>query len=243
MVTRRDGDISAAVQTARECLGLSGSLLSEPDVVGGGGVPPNGGESRAPWNAAAAYAHTGLRETVVRLEVSLLNQVEGEPQWPRVRPRRGGSDGNAAAALRSVGRLAERLEAGDADEVARILWRHCGPTEMLPAVDRVTRWVPIRTSEDRPVPACPYCRTRSLRVAEGGFAVMCFGWVRGTDEAGRVKSVPCTDWDGNRPFATLTVSELPGQLGEPVLAFRDGTVMGASGLGDGSRRWAGADDR
>lgn len=236
MATRRDGDISQAMQTARECLGLSASLLTEPDVVGASGVPPNGGESRAPWNAQAAYAHTSLRETVVRLEVSLLNRVEGEPRWPRVRPRRGGSDGNAYAALRSVGRLAERMEASEADEVARILWRAAGPTECLPAVDRVTKWVPIRSCDCTDLaqcphqpPRCPYCRNPSLRVAESAFAVMCFGWVRGTDENGRVMSVPCADWDGNRPFATLTVSELPGQLGEPVLAFRDGTVMGASG--------------
>lgn len=218
-----------AVQAAGEALGLSGGLLPVRDVTGRPIGVPTGGGSRPPWNSAAADAHFDLRETIFRLEVSLLNQVEGE----KPRQRRGGSDRAADAARRSLGRLAERIESGDADRVARILWRKMGPTERLPAVDTATRWIPIRACgcrEECPhrPPACPYCGTMSLRCAEGGFTVMCFGWIHEVDGEGRVRTVPCRDSDGNRPFGALTISELTA---EPILAFRDGLVSGPLALG------------
>jgi hypothetical protein len=203
---------------------VAGALIPQPDSISGVGRPPSGGGSRVPGNTAALYAYLSLAELARRLECSLLNQVRGV----RSRPRRGGSEGNTLAALRWIGVLAGQLEYGDACLVASLLYREAGRTETLRAVDTRTRWVPIRACGcydypkcgHRP-PQCPYCRTYSLRRAEGAYVIMCMGWKRDGNDV-----VPCADDDGHRPRATLDYNRITG---EAVLVFGDGRVLGPTG--------------
>jgi hypothetical protein len=221
MRRQESGVAAAALGTARECVALSGELVPIPDAPGVAlGRPETGPASTPPWNAAAAYAHTDLAEVARRLEVSLLNQVEGH----KPRARRGGATSSTYAALRAVGVLLGRVEKGDAARAAGILLRVAAETQRLNAVDTITRWVRIRPSPGHRPPLCPYCRTFSLRRAEGTYSVMCFGWVRDPETG---EQQPCTDSDGQRPKAQLDISRLDGT---PVLAFRDGLVIGRGSL-------------
>jgi hypothetical protein len=217
MRRQESGVAAAALGTARECVALSGRLVPIPDAPGVAlGRPETGPASTPPWNAAAAYAHYDLAETARRMEVSLLNQVEGH----RPRLRRGGSTSSTYAALRTVGVLLGRVEKGDVARAAGILLRVAAETQRLAAVDTITRWVRIRPSPGHRPPLCPYCRTYSLRNAEGTYQVMCFGWVRDPKSG---EQVQCTDSDGRRPKAHLDISRIDGT---PVLAFNDGLVIG-----------------
>jgi hypothetical protein len=213
---RQEGGVATALATATECVTVSGRLIGVPDSGLGVWRPENSARSVPPWNQAAADAHHDLAETARRLETSLLNQVEGE----RPRPRRGGSVGNTYAAFRAIGVLCGRIEAGDASRAVSIILRVAAETQRLPAVDKLTRWVRIRPADGHTPPLCPYCRTYSLRRAEGSYTVMCFGWRR-NEETGEQE--PCADSDGNRPKGRLDISRING---EPVLAFGDGLVIG-----------------
>jgi hypothetical protein len=196
--------------------------MSQPDAHGPSATIASSAAPEPPWNAAAAYAYTDGAEIARRLETSLLNQTAG----PRPRPRRGGSDANTRAALEAIVRLSVALSPADAGRVTRILLRTAAETQALPAVDEVTRWVQIRATPGQRPPVCPYCGTFSLRLAENGFVVMCFGWQPSTTgEDGQRVRRPCTDREGRRPVARLELSRING---DPVLVFADGLVIGAA---------------
>ena len=73
------------------------------------------------------------------------------------------------------------------------------------------RWERIRRGPDGLPPACPFCRTFSLRVAVASGAVICV-------------YPGCMDSRGDRPSARMEIGRVSG---EPQVVWSDGTVQSA----------------
>jgi hypothetical protein len=185
---------------AEACAGLArwlpaaAALIAQPDADGtaGGGKPG----SRPPWNPAAADAKTGADEGVRRLEASLRLAVTGGPG-----PRRGGSDGNTAAAITAIGNLGTAVTDAAAAQAARIVDRWTAAIEQLPAIDEAER--PKKVAG-----ACPYCGCPMLRA-----------WVR--DRRVTCLKADCADGDGSHPEGRMDYGRLDGS---PVIEWADGLV-------------------
>lgn len=181
------------------------SLPSAERDVGSGFIRGGVQGSRVPGNIAAMMVALDAHEFVRRLEASLRLAVTGKPG-----PKRGGSDANTRAALRAIVNLGEAVSEDAAAEAARLLERFVTSIGQLPSVDDVPRWERIRPGPGGLPPACPNCKTYSLRVALQSGSVMCV-------------YPNCTDLDGNRPPTGRM--ELSRITGDPLVAWRDGTVQ------------------
>lgn len=174
--------------------------------------------SSPPWSPGPANVLMSVHWGVRRLE-DRLRTADNLP----VRPR-GGSDANTRRALAAIAVLGSAIPVrhqyrDNPREPCRCL--HCdaiheltrwaNQARRLPGIDELPRWRPIRTTDGSLPPACPYCKTFSLRVAAMSGAVMCF-------YPGR-QGQGCTDADGNRPYGRLDISRLDGT---PVVAWNDG---------------------
>ncbi|MEV0616157.1 hypothetical protein AB0I81_22780 [Nonomuraea sp. NPDC050404] len=156
--------------------------------------------SPAPWHPEAGpllmTIHAGVRE----LEIDLRHHVSG-----RLGEDRGGSDGNTAAALDAIVRLVHGVDDDMARDARRRLDRWIEQGRQIRDIGESEKWIPIRVSKGLP-PACLYCNTYSLRVAQ---------------QSGRVRCVnpKCTDEKGNRPHANIDKNRLDGSA---MLVWEDG---------------------
>lgn len=179
-------------------------LIVDQDVE-----PSNGRRTapgtRTPGNTQAINAQMDAHELVRRLEASLRLAVTGHPGR-----RRGGSDSQTRAALKSIERLGEAVPAHARQTAARLLDRAATAIGQLPSVDEIPRWEKIRPGPGGLPPTCPNCGTYSLRVSLSAGVVVCV--------------LPgCEDMDGRRPpQARMDISKIDGS---PVLVWRDGLVQ------------------
>jgi hypothetical protein len=209
-----DPDRAAAGLLTTTCLTVEADTL--PGVRRSGVT-----ESRPPWNAQSANAYLDAHQFVRRLEASLRLVVTGHTGIPR-----GGSDQNTRAAIKAIANMAtaalgipsgvpvsrsepDGRKISAAELAARLVEHVTIVIGQLPAVDEYPTWERIRPGPDGLPPRCPNCETFSLRFAVHSGMVCCI--------------LPgCQDLDGHSPQGRLDVSKLNG---EPVLAWRDGTVQ------------------
>ncbi|GAA0389533.1 hypothetical protein GCM10009530_45810 [Microbispora corallina] len=143
------------------------------------------------------YESTGERggRTVRRV-------VKGDAQ-------RGGSDANTAAALDSVVRLAH----GVPDDVARRaraeLDRWVRQAREVRDIGESEKWIPIHVPKGALPPACPYCKTFSLRIAQDSGRVRC-------------SNPRCEDETGERPRGRIAKNRLDGSA---MLVWADGRTI------------------
>nr|BFE85810.1 hypothetical protein GCM10020093_084110 [Planobispora longispora] len=167
------------------------ALLPEPvaDATTGSSQHHKVTGSPAPWHAEAAGVlftiHAGVRD----LEQDLIYVVSGQ-----LRDRRGGSDGNTLAALAAITRLVHGAPETRTRQVQATLsgWIHAAC--QVRDIGRAERWIPIHVPAGELPPACPYCSTYSIRLAQ---------------ESGRVRCANgrCRDIEGNpRAVASTATS-------------------------------------
>jgi len=154
-------------------------LITEPDTQPAMGRTQPG--SKPPWNTAVACVVTDIHAGVRELEQDFRYHVTG------TYATRGGSDGNTAAAIDAIGRLAGALDQAHADQAARLLSRYVTMAMQLPAVDLEQRW--------RTIPGpCPRCTRPMLRYREGDHMqpaqLACLGCMR------KARMMPGTVSDG-----------------------------------------------
>jgi hypothetical protein len=173
-------------------------LVAEPTSAPGGaaGMTPRAADAPEPWNGQAGRALMDAHEGVRRLEARIHYELNGHPGR-----RRGGSEGNTAAALKAIPKLVAGLGQDAEGATVRILERWINEARCVPAIDEARQWRPL------PSRACPYCG---------------FFWLRG-DMDGRPPVVACwlvgcTDENGLRPVATMGTDE----HGRPELSWADG---------------------
>lgn len=166
-----------------------------------GGARPKVTGSPAPWHTEAAAALLDITEGARRLEASLRRDVGGN-----LGARRGNSDPNTRAALRSIVRLAEALAGDQVKTAARIVAQWVTAARQLRDIDQADRWEPLPRLPGTLPPPCDYCTTYSLR------------WNR---RSGEVRCVlpDCRDGDGHRPVARMEVGRFTGLA---ALVWRDG---------------------
>jgi hypothetical protein len=197
-------DLAESCDAIQKWLPVAQALIAEPDQDGTatGGQPT----SRPPWNPSAASAAMDAHEGLRRLRASMLLAITGHPG-----ARCGGSDANTIAAIAAIERLGSGMTADAAAAAARIIDRWSAAIQQLAAVDQMPRWERIRRGPDGLPPACPFCRTFSLRVAVASGAVICV-------------YPGCMDSRGQRPQARMEIGRVSG---EPCVIWADGTVQAA----------------
>ncbi|MEU4578962.1 hypothetical protein [Nonomuraea sp. NPDC023979] len=157
--------------------------------------------SPAPWHPEAGpmllTIHAGVRE----LEDDLRYHVTGHTGAGR-----GGSDGNTAAALDSIVRLAHGVDDDMAREAGRRMNRWIEQARQIRDIGESEKWIPIHVPRGQLPPVCLYCKTFSLRVAQ---------------ESGRVACVNprCKDENGDRPRGRIERNRVDGT---PMLVWADG---------------------
>lgn len=160
--------------------------------------------SPAPWHPEAGPVlmtiHAGAREVETLLRYHLTGRL-GED--------RGGSDGNTEAALEAIVRLVYGVPDDLARFVRRELDRWIEQARQIRDIGESERWIPIHVPKGQLPPACPYCRTYSLRVAQ---------------ESGRVRCANprCEDGSGQRPAGRIDRNRLDGSA---MLVWADGRTI------------------
>lgn len=199
-------EVTLLVAELAELLVRLEALLAEPvaDPTTGTMSHHKVSGSPAPWHAEAGPLLMDIHEGARRLEASLRREVAGH-----LGERRGGSDGNTAAALDAIGRLAHGVPEESARRTARILSGWIRRAEEVRDIGEAERWEPLRAPAGELPPACPYCRTFSLRVGRREGRVRC---------ANR----KCVDGDGRAPVATIDKNRLDGSA---MLVWADGRTI------------------
>lgn len=222
-------DITVAGDALLTALTMAEVMVFYPDVMPSG--PIGGAAGSAPPGNAQAFqvvmvTHAGVRE----LERELREQVSGSVI------ERGGSDANTVLALQAIAKLTAQASDEDRAYAMRMIHGWTVQAQRLPGIDEATRWARIRLAtrcaecraklppppadcgqcgEPPPLPpACPYCGTYELRLAESQYVVACF-----------YVDCPWRDEHGERAMARLDLSALPPH--GPVLRWPDGVVQGA----------------
>lgn len=192
-------------------------LVTEPVAAAGGAAPGLHGRRADPplpghgqALGALMTAHEGLR----RLE-SMLQASAGLP----VR-RRPGSDGNTAALIEQLPKLAAAVHDGDRDTALYYLGKWIGEAKAVHGIDEAQRWraLPRRPGEALP-PRCPYCRTYQLRADVEQQLVAC-------------TNRTCHDRNGVSPVATYEEHS----AGKRRLCWADGLIEVAPDLTTGGTR-------
>lgn len=156
--------------------------------------------SPAPWHPEAGGVlmtiHAGVRE----LEDDLRYHVTGHTGEGR-----GGSDANTTTALDSIVRLVHGVDDDMARDARHRLDRWIEQARQIRDIGESEKWIPIRVSKGLP-PACLYCNTYSLRVAQ---------------QSGRVRCVNprCADENGDQPRAHIEKNKVDGSA---MLVWADG---------------------
>jgi hypothetical protein len=179
-------------------------LIVDQDAVPGNGRRP-APTTRTPGNTQAINAQMDAHELVRRLEASLRLSITGHTGR-----RRGGSDKQTFAAIRSIDRLGEAISPHARSLAARLIDRAATVIGQLPAVDEIPRWTKIRSGPGGLPPKCLNCGTFSLRYEPTGGRICCV--------------MPgCRDLDGRMPpQGRLELSKIDGS---PTLVWHDGTVQ------------------
>jgi hypothetical protein len=184
-------------------------LVAEPDAPTGAPVRPH-----RPAIVPEIYGHAGrvlltTHEGVRRLEASLRLAVTRSAGR-----RRGGSDGNTAAALGQIAKLATQLDERSAKRAARFLAWMIGGAQAVAGIDEARRWrhLPKAANEKLP-PRCPHCGTCNLVADVEARLVAC--------------AYPgCTDANGDPPVAAMGYDE----AAVPILTWADGRLDRAPSL-------------
>jgi hypothetical protein len=167
------------------------------------GSSPRGSVSHGPaWNAAVAFwvteVHQGLRE----LERDVAYSITG-----RLRPLRGGSDGNTLKAASVLPALTSGTDYHSTMAVVKQIesWVFRGRL-LLGDLEPFAR---LPRLPGQPAPCCPFCKSQdSLRYRPATGQVRCL-------------MPACRDSQGNRPMGQM---EVGAYSGEPMLAWSDGST-------------------
>jgi hypothetical protein len=122
---------------------------------------------------------------------------------------RGGSDANTLAALNSIVKLVHGLPE-DVARGARGQMEHwVEQARQIRDIGESEKWIPIHVPRGHLPPACPYCKTFSLRIAQ---------------ESGRVACVngKCEDSNGDRPRGRIEKNRVNGNV---VLVWAAGRAI------------------
>jgi len=156
-------------------LPVAAALITQPDTQPSIGRTQPG--SKPPWNPAVAYVLTDIHAGVREVEQDFRYAVTG------TMVTRGGSDGNTAAAIDAICRLAEALDHTRTEQAKRLFDQFTTMICQLPAVD-------LEESPQKRKADCPFCEREMLRVYPRSGRVACLGC------AARGHMVPGTLSDG-----------------------------------------------
>ncbi|RVX41148.1 hypothetical protein EDD27_3618 [Nonomuraea polychroma] len=156
--------------------------------------------SPAPWHPEAGGVLMTIRAGVRELEDDLRYHVTGHTGEGR-----GGSDGNTVAALDTIVRLVHGVDDEMARDACHRLNRWIEQARQIRDIGESEKWIPIRVSKGLP-PACPYCNTYSIRLAQQSGRVVCV-------------NVRCEDGNAERPRGRIDKNRLDGSA---MLVWADG---------------------
>ncbi len=135
------------------------SCQSRSGTSPGHDLPPQGERVTRPWHPEAGMVLMVIHEEARRLEASLRTYVAGH-----LGRRRGGSDANTAAALNAIAHLAHGVPSEAAAHARRIIERWIRSARQIRATSAWRSRGTIPVPQGAVPPACPYCRTYSLRM-------------------------------------------------------------------------------
>lgn len=194
-----------ALREAEALLPVLSALLPETGGRGTqtGVIGRHAPRSSEPWQAEAASAywtiHAGLREMVndLRIDRGLY-----ELAWS-------GHDGETGRVIARIRNLVPVVSADAVRDAAKRAESWVTAARQITDIDEAERWTPVPRVPGAKPPACPYCRTFSLRMARHRGEVRC--------------SFPgCRDGDGNPTRARM---EFGARSGEAMLVFGDDTTL------------------
>lgn len=183
--------------------------------------------SPAPWHTEAAAAlftiHAGVRDLEADLRYHVAGRTVMQHRHARtetvcgktttrefiVTGERGGSNGNTLAALDSITRLVHGVPDDIARTVRGALDSWATQARQVRDIGEEDRWEPFRAPKGQLPPACPYCKTYSLRL------VRAYGRVRCANRA-------CVDTNGDRPAGGIDKNRMTGRA---MLAWADGRTI------------------
>ncbi|MEU8278212.1 hypothetical protein ACFYOK_37405 [Microbispora bryophytorum] len=204
-------------------------LLPEPveDATKGSSQSHKVTGSPAPWHQEAGplllTIHDGVRDLEADLRYHVTGHTRLRVQYETVGHRagrtvrrvlkgeapRGGSDANTAAALDAITRLVH----GVPDDIARRaraqLDSWVRQAREVRDIGEAEKWIPIHVPKGALPPACPYCKTFSLRIAQESGRVRCF-------------NARCRDEKGERPRGRIDKNRLDGSA---MLVWSDGRTI------------------
>jgi hypothetical protein len=165
--------------------------------------------SPAPWHAEAGPllmdVHAGVRD----LEVDLTYVVAGRLPEGRWLEHRGDSDANTEEALAAVVRLAFGAPEDRVRQAGQTIAGWIERGLQIRDIGERERWIPIHVPKGELPPACPYCDTFSIRLAEQSGRVRC-------------SNPKCPgDENGEPPRAHIEKNRLDGSA---VLVWADGRL-------------------
>jgi hypothetical protein len=201
-------EIAVLVEELKPLLAQLQALLPEPvaDPTSGTSTHHKVTGSPAPWHGEAGpllmTIHAGVRD----LEVDLKYAVTGSLPEDRWAGGRGRSDGNTVKALDAIAKLAFGVPESVAKKAAGELLSWVTQARQIRDISESEKWIPIHVPRGQLPPACPYCKTYSVRIAQ---------------ESGRVaySNAACVDSEGNRPRGRIDRNRLDGSA---MLIWSDG---------------------
>ncbi|MGP4092969.1 hypothetical protein [Nonomuraea sp. KM90] len=199
-------EIPELVTEIKQILPRLEQLLPEPvaDATKGSTQHHKVTGSPAPWHPEAGpmllVIHAGVRE----LEDDLRYHVTGHTGAGR-----GGSNGNTTAALDSIVRLVHGVDDDMARDARGRLDRWIEQAWQIRDIGESEKWIPIHVPKGQLPPACPYCKTYSIRLAQESGRVVC-------------SNAKCVDEKGERPRGRIDKNQLDGT---PVLTWADGRAI------------------
>lgn len=196
-------DLGTALSEAEQLLPVLARLLPEPTSAGPttGVIGRHAPESSEPWHAEAAAVYWDIWFGA-RYVANQMRQIVGVP------PQAWGS-GDTSRALGSIGRYAPAVPDATLRVVLGTVQGWVARARQIRDIDEVDAWRPVPRAPGQEPPACPYCRTLSLRMSPHRQEVRCF-------------FPGCRDLDGNPTRARMepALLDAAGQL-----VFGDGTVV------------------
>ncbi|MGW4958010.1 hypothetical protein ACWEPL_12360 [Nonomuraea sp. NPDC004186] len=141
--------------------------------------------------------HAGAREWELTLKYQAVGALTEE---------RGGSDQNAVDAFDSIVRLMHGVGDDLTRDVCRHLYRWVEQVRQIRDIDESEKRIPIHVPKGQLPPACPYCKTYSIRLAQESGRVAC-------------SNSRCEDENGERPRGRIDKNRLDGSA---MLSWSDG---------------------
>lgn len=195
-----------ALNHAEGLLPVLGRLLPEPSGTGPatGTIGRHAPESSEPWQGEAADAYWRIWFGARKLADRLRRRM-GLP----VRRWGAGDTGAAFTAIANLAALGSTIPPAEVAEAREEVERWVASAQRIRDIDQVETWVPLPRPPGFPPPACPYCKTLSLRMAKGREEVRCF-------------FPECKDYDGSPTRARMETGRFTDS---GHLVFGDGTVV------------------